>query len=233
MGLSYSIKDDEIISLFQKGRTISEIARELKTTYAVVEYRLIRNDLLIYKDGRYIPAKSQNKSIRDIIDEIDFLSNRLEGEYKFINIRKIAKLAVELEDEIPAAYEVYRIARAIRDRAGIGSYTELKTAIKRLHSENVDNKHTQTRYIEILEKLGFKCNGNECSVSKLDPGALKARNPSYDIIAKLRDSGIVLTFKNRAYKYTYPERIEWLNEIAIKIRNKKINVYIDAREASK
>jgi DNA-binding NarL/FixJ family response regulator len=37
MGLSHDVQDDEIISLFQHGKSIADIARQLNTTYETVK----------------------------------------------------------------------------------------------------------------------------------------------------------------------------------------------------
>ena len=139
MGLSHDVQDDEIISLFQHGKSISDIARELDTTYETLKYRLIRNGLLIYKDHRFVAAKSQHTSIQNVIDEIAFLAKHLDnGPDRGANLRRIMKLSIAVGDNIPAGFEVYKQAKQLGD--GFGSYQELLNSVERLYGEETGVK---------------------------------------------------------------------------------------------
>jgi hypothetical protein len=139
MGLSHDVQDDEIISLFQHGKSISDISRELDTTYDAVKYKLIRNGLLIYRDHKFVAAKSQHTSIQNVVDEIAFLAKHLaDGPDRGANLRRIMKLSIAFGDNISAGFEVYIQAKQIRD--GFGSYQELMNSVKRLYGEETGVK---------------------------------------------------------------------------------------------
>lgn len=141
MGISYNINDDEVIALFKNGKSIMDIAKRLNTTYETVKYRLIRNGLLVYDNGKFIPAKASNLSVMDLAERIELLAKSLKKEENPDPILKqIMKLGLVIDDYVPAGLEVYRKAREIKN--GNGSYKELMDAVKRLYSEeeNVEDE---------------------------------------------------------------------------------------------
>ena len=145
MGLSHDVQDDEIMSLFHHGKSISNISRELDTTYETVKYRLIRNGLLIYKDHRFVAAKSQHTSIQSVVDEIVKLTKDLnKSPDRRGDLRRIMKLSIAISDNIPAGFEVYKHAKQMRN--GTGSYQELKETVNRLYGE--ENRVNDAVYTE-------------------------------------------------------------------------------------
>lgn len=139
MGISHNVNDDEIIALFRKGKSVSDIARKLNTTYETVKYRLVRNGLLVYENGKFIPSKANSISVQDLAETIDLLTKSLrKGPDQDPTLKQIMKLAMVIGDYIPAGLEVYRNAKAMRN--GTGSYQELSETVHRLIAEEENVK---------------------------------------------------------------------------------------------
>lgn len=132
MGLSHSINDDEIVKLFRRGYPIAEIARTLGTTYETVKYRLIRNGLLVYRDGRYFPVRSQRTE--EIRVELMSLNKDLKAyPDSTATLRKIEKISLVLGEHNPIGYDIHRRAKALMN--GEGTQKALNRAIDRLEGE--------------------------------------------------------------------------------------------------
>lgn len=129
MGLSHSINDDEIVNLFRRGYPIAEIGRILNTTYETVKYRLIRNGLLVYRDGRYFPVRSERTE--EIQEELRSLNEDLKSyPDSTATLRRIEKVSLVLGEHNPIGYDIYRKAKSLMNRGG--SYKELEQSIERM-----------------------------------------------------------------------------------------------------
>ncbi len=139
MGLSYSIQDDEIVKLFRRGYSIRDIADILNTTYETVKYRLIRNGLLVQRDGKYYPIRSEN--LDQYIEEIKQITNELkhniDEEKDRVLIKRLKHISKLFGEHNPVGFEIYRATKEALRETHKDSYNlnSLYKAVKRLDGE--------------------------------------------------------------------------------------------------
>lgn len=139
MGLSHGIQDDEIINLFRRGYSIQDIADILSTTYETVKYRLIRNGLLVHRDGKYYPIRTEN--LNQYIEEIRQIGNELRRnlneERDRILLKRLKHISKLFGEHNPVGFEIYRNTKEALRETHRGSYNlnSLYKAIKRLDGE--------------------------------------------------------------------------------------------------